>query len=180
MAYINAAVSGNFAKLLVRVNDGTDPGLADFLSTGSGSPVLHTVDAGTIDTPALQDITITANPNLFSWSQLDSLSQKKVTTVSTNNVGGNLVMDPDTFFGDGGGTSSADDKGLFALANEKTKIDFLIAFSGITQGDRVLYGSGYITNLAPAVSADAPVWVSPFTIEVDGDYTVATLGATIS
>jgi hypothetical protein len=39
--------------------------------------------------------------------------------------------------------------------------------------DRVLKGQGFITGLAPTVSADAPVWVSPITITVTGEYLVA-------
>ena len=178
MAYINAATSGNFARMLISVNGGSAATLAGFLTTGTGTPVLHTVDAGVIDTPALQDITITNNANTFRWRQLDVLSEKVISTVSTNSISGNLVVDPATFFGDGVGELALD-KGIFNLSNEKTKIDFLIALEGLTQGDRVVYGSGYITNLAPAVSADSPVWVSPVTIEVDGDFTVAILGATI-
>lgn len=180
MAYINAATAGNFARLLVRVNDGSSaPALSDFLSTGTGDPVLHTVNNDTIDTPALQDITITNNANTFRWRQLDVLSEKVISTVATNSISGNLVLDPTTFFGTGAG-SAADDKGIFNLSNEKTNVDFFVAFEGLTEGDRYIIGTGYITNLAPAVSADAPVWVSPFTIEVDGDYTTGTLAASIS
>jgi len=36
----------------------------------------------------------------------------------------------------------------------------------------VINGKGYITGLAPTVSADSPVWVTPITITVTGDYTV--------
>jgi hypothetical protein len=42
-----------------------------------------------------------------------------------------------------------------------------------SSADRYLSGEGYITGLAPTVSADAPVWVSPITITVSGEYTVA-------
>ena len=179
MAYINAATSGNFARVLVRVSSGSTPTRADFLATGTGSPVTHTVDAGTIDVPALQDLTITNNANTFRWRQLDVLSEKVISTVSTNSISGNLVVDPTTFFGDGGSTTAADDKGIFNLSNEKTKVDFLVALEGLSSGDRIIIGSGYITALAPAVSADSPVWVSPITIEVDGDFAVSTLADTV-
>jgi hypothetical protein len=33
-------------------------------------------------------------------------------------------------------------------------------------------GVGYISSLAPTVSPEAPVWVSPMTLAVDGDMTV--------
>jgi hypothetical protein len=38
---------------------------------------------------------------------------------------------------------------------------------------KTLGGFGYITGLAPTVSADAPVWVSPVTLTISGDYTVS-------
>jgi len=173
MAYINAATSGNFATVMVRVNDGGAPAIGDFI-TNVATPVKT---AATLEIPALQDITITNNAGTFRWKQLDSLSEKVVSTVSTNSVGGNLVIDTTAFFGDGGVTTSADDKGLFNLSNEKTSVDFVVFFSGYSVADRFIMGTGYITNVAPKVSADSPVWVSPFTIEVDGDYSVGVVPA---
>jgi len=41
---------------------------------------------------------------------------------------------------------------------------------------KYLEGNGYVTGLAPTVSADEPVWVSPVTISITGDYTVADSG----
>jgi hypothetical protein len=38
---------------------------------------------------------------------------------------------------------------------------------------KTITGVAYITGLAPTVSADAPVWVSPVTLTVTGNYTVA-------
>lgn len=168
MAYINAASSADFVRVLVRVGAvGTAPEFADFIDTGA-------VTAGTLEVPALQDITVTNTPSTFRWKQLDTASEKVITSVSTNSLSGNLVLDPDTFFGLGGG-SDADDKGIFNLSNEKTRVDFLIGLSGLSTGDRYIMGSGYFSSVAPAVSADSPVWVSPIGIEVDGDYIAGTV-----
>lgn len=174
MAYINAATAGNFATVMLNINDGAAPALADFI-TNVATPVKVT---GTLEVPALQDITVTNNAGTFRWRQLDALSEKVVSTVSTNNIAGNLVVDPVSFFGDGTTPIvNAEDAGLFNLSNNKTKVDFIVFLSGYSVGDRYIMGSGYITNIAPAVSADSPVWVSPFTIEVDGDYTPGTVPA---
>jgi hypothetical protein len=54
------------------------------------------------------------------------------------------------------------------LSTAKTEVDF-----EINLGSKTISGIGYITGLAPAVSADSPVWVTPVTITVSGDYTVA-------
>lgn len=172
MAYINAATAGNFARLLVKITDDDSslPTVTNFVTAGVSD---YEVDNDVIDTPALQDITITNNANTFRWRQLDILSERVISTVSTNSIAGNLVLDPDTFFGEGG--TDAPGKGIFNISNEKVQVDFFIAFEGLSAGDRFLMGRGYITNLAPAVSADAPVWVSPFTVEVDGDYTTGVL-----
>jgi hypothetical protein len=166
MAYINAASSADFVRVLVRVNDGTDPAFADFYATGA-------VQTGTLEVPALQDITITNTPSTFRWKQLDTDSEKVVTSVSTNSISGTLVLDPSTFFGSGSG-SSATQKGIFNLSNEKTRVDFLIGLSGLSTGDRYIMGTGYFSGIAPQVSADSPVWTSSISIEVDGSYTAGT------
>jgi len=59
--------------------------------------------------------------------------------------------------------------GLFGLSKNKTKVQISINFSGT----RTLTANAYVTGLAPKVSATAPVWVSPVTFTVTGDYTVA-------
>jgi hypothetical protein len=63
------------------------------------------------------------------------------------------------------------------LSTDKVKIDFVVAFSGLTDTgtDHYVMGSGYFGNLAPTIKANAPVWVSPLTVEVDGAYTLGTV-----
>ena len=61
------------------------------------------------------------------------------------------------------------------MSADKTLLDFE-TYLGDTSGGatgKTISGQGYITGLAPSVSADSPVWVSPITITVTGDYTVA-------
>lgn len=177
-SYINAAQSGSFATILIR-NSAATPGtwaLGDFLNGTTGD---RTVATNTLIMPALQDITVTNNANTFRWRELAALSEKVVTTVSTNSVSGNFVLDPETFFGTGTGTE-ATGKGLFNLGNDKQLVYFLVSFDGydtssgnaLNDNSRYIGGQGYLTSVAPAVSADSPVWVSPFTIEVTGDFVV--------
>jgi hypothetical protein len=61
------------------------------------------------------------------------------------------------------------------MSNSKDKIEFSLYMGDKDDGtdSKTISGVGYITGLAPTVSADAPVWVSPITITVDGEYTVA-------
>jgi hypothetical protein len=69
---------------------------------------------------------------------------------------------------------SAAKLGVFGLSKDKTLVSFSL-YMGDTSGGATgptITGVGYVTGLAPTVSADAPVWVSPITITVTGDYTV--------
>ena len=61
------------------------------------------------------------------------------------------------------------------MSNNKNKVEFSLYLGDNDDGTngKTISGEGYITGLAPTVSADAPVWVSPITITVDGEYTVA-------
>lgn len=130
-------------------------------------------DASGLSIPGLQNITVNAANDVFTWTQLDSTGKKQIATTSTNSLAMNLVVDETTFFGTGSGTTAAG-KGVFGLSKEKTKVVFELDLGDNDDGSatKVISGEGYITGLAPTVSADSPVWVSPITITVTGDYTV--------
>jgi len=130
-----------------------------------------------LSVPSLQDITVNAANDVFTWTQLDETAKKQVATTSTNSLSMNLVLDKTTFFGTtGAGGTTAAESGVFGLSVDKTIIVFDLytgdESDGVTAG-KTISGSGYITGLAPTVSADAPVWVSPITITVTGEYSVA-------
>ena len=129
---------------------------------------------GNIALPALQDVTLNNANDVFTWTQLDSSSKLQVATTATNSLAMNLVLDQATFFGTGGSTTVAN-KGIFGLSKDKTRVGFSLFMGNTSAGGagKTITGGGYITGLAPTVSADSPVWVSPITITVDGDYTVS-------
>ena len=137
----------------------------------------------TLTVPALQDVTINAANDVFTWSQLDSSAKQQVATTSTNSLSMNCVVDPTTFFGttvDAASNTAIAVQGLLGCSRNKTKIAFALRFldaagdgASTTTNDRWIKGQGYITGLAPTVSADAPVWVTPITITVTGEYLVA-------
>jgi hypothetical protein len=156
MSYINPApgVSGSQVTLKVyRLSKATD-------ATG-------------LDVPGLQNITMNNANDVFTWTQLDSSGKKQIATTSTNSLSMNLVVDETSYFGTGTGSTAAA-KGIFGLSKEKTKVEFELNLGDNDDGSatKVITGFGYITGLAPTVSADSPVWVSPITITVTGDYTV--------
>ena len=174
MAYINASSALTRVKLfLIKDADATTPGTpveADFMTAvnaTTGAVTLTTAN-GPIVVPGLQDVTINNANGSFRWKQLDQSGENVITTNATNSLSGNFVLDPTTFWGTGGG-SLADDDGIFKLSNDRTQVAFLIAPEGVID-KTVLMGTGFISALAPTVSADSPVWVSPITIEVNGDF----------
>lgn len=161
MAYINPA-------------PGTANAVTLFLDVASGETDI-TQGVGALGIPALQDMTINASNDVFTWSQLDSTGKKQIATTSTNSISMNLVVDTATFFGTtvaAAITGTIAEQGLFGCSRNKTLINFIIRVENSTT-DTFIKGVGYITGLAPTVSADSPVWVSPVTITVSGDYTVA-------
>jgi hypothetical protein len=126
--------------------------------------------------PALQDITLNAANDVFTWTQLDTASKLQIATTATNSLAMNIVLDQDAFFGDSAATTgTAARKGVFGLSSDKDLVKFSLFLGKTSTGGagKTISGEGYVTGLAPTVSADSPVWVSPITITVTGDYTVA-------
>jgi hypothetical protein len=135
-----------------------------------------TADATGLVLPALQDVTLNNANDVFTWTQLDSGSKLQIATTATNSLSMNLVLDPTTFFPGSSPTSTAASQGVFGLSKNKTKVEFYLVMGDDSGGTntKTVSGFAYVTGLAPTVSADAPVWVSPITLTVTGDYTVAT------
>lgn len=126
--------------------------------------------------PGLKDITVNASNDVFTWSQLDTTAKLQIATTSTNSVAMNLVVDSTSFFGTtltAVQTDTVAAQGLLGLSRNKTKIKFSLKFEEGGASDKYIQGIGYITGLAPTVSADSPVWVTPITITVSGDYTAS-------
>lgn len=159
--------------------------MADAINVSAGSQALLALsnvaglssvaaDSNALIVPQMQDITVNNTTGVFRWKQLDSTAEKAVTTPATNQITLNVVVDEDTFFGGGANAeNSVVTDGLFGASKNKTKVYFAIGFEGADSGDEILTGAGYISGLAPTVNMDAPVWVTPVTIEVDGDFTNA-------
>lgn len=181
MAYINATTQQNWVKLVLIKYDSTAH------STLTGSDFYSAVDAGTgaltlvsgaIELTGLQDVTINNANGSFRWKTLSQQGENVITTVSTNSISGNFVLDPTLFFGTTPGTNTTIvTGGIFGYSNSRTQVAFMIAPSGATTAQTpdnyLIMGTGFISALAPKVSADSPVWVSPLTVEVNGDYTLA-------
>ena len=160
--YINPA-PGTTSQVVLKI----DCGIALGTLTLGGSP---------LTIPALQNITVNAANDVFTWTQLDSTAKKQVATTSTNSLAMNLVVDSDSFFGTtlaATQTGTVAAQGLLGLSRNKTLVTFSLKFAEEGATDKFIKGQGYITGLAPTVSADSPVWVTPITITVTGEYTAS-------
>jgi hypothetical protein len=134
-----------------------------------------TGDTTGLTVPALQDITLNNANDVFTWTQLDTGSKLQIATTSTNSLSGNIVLDQDSFFGVTTSGEEAKTSGIFGLSKDKQIVNFELYMGDESDGSagKTVSGTGYVTGLAPTVSADSPVWVSPFTLTVTGDYSIA-------
>ena len=151
------------------------PGVSGVQATLKIHRFSKTADATGLAIPAIQDVTVNNANDVFTWTQLDSGSKLQIATTATNSLSMNIVVDQDSFFGTGSGTTAAA-KGIFGLSSEKAIVEFDLYLGDTSSGapGKIISGQGYVTGLAPTVSADSPVWVTPVTITVTGDYTVTT------
>ena len=159
MGYIAVNTTAEFVKLDINAS-----------GTFANAALAMADTANVLTVPALQDITVNATPGTFEWQQLDQLSSYIVTTPSTNSLSTNMVLDDTAFFTGAGSTS-----GIFDITNDKTLVYFRMYWQGSSATDRYIEGEGYLSSLAPTVSASAPVWVAPIDILVVGNYISGTV-----
>lgn len=159
MGYIAVNTTAEFVKLDINAS-----------GTFANAALAMADTANVLTVPALQDITVNATPGTFEWQQLDQLSSYIVTTPSTNSLSTNMVLDDTAFFTGAGSTN-----GIFDITNDKTLVYFRMYWQGSSATDRYIEGEGYLSSLAPTVSASAPVWVAPIDILVVGNYISGTV-----
>ena len=163
MARITVNTSGIFPHIYLSEN---------LTAVPAGDPLSPT---GKLEVRCLQDITISNSTGIFSWTDFCSPAINKLTTPADNEISTNMVIDSVKFFGDtitpGTGAALA---GVDGISRSRTKVQFMVVMNGddTTSGAQYYKGEGYITNIAPTVSPDSPVWVSPMTIAVTGAYEV--------
>ena len=132
---------------------------------------LVNVAANVMTVPQMQDITINNSTGVFRFKTLDNTAESAVTTPATNQLSLNVVVDETTFFGSGNASLGAViETGIFGISSSKTEVHFRAYFNGVDTGSKYLEGAGFISGLSPTVNMDSPVWISPVTIEVDGDF----------
>lgn len=168
----------------ITVNETGDQPLI-LLSTdlANGNVVTGNIEgANVLSVICLQDVTITASTGVFSWADFCSVDMNKLPTPADNEISMNVVIDPTTYFGNANAAAtSAAGQGMAGLSQNKVPVQFLVVWNNsnvaavidgniasLTDGTVWSSGQGFITNLAPTVSPEAPVWVTPCTIAVNG------------
>lgn len=144
------------------------------LTLGNTSVLATPGASGGLEVPFMQDITVNASTGVVRYKTLDSSSEKAFTTPSTNQITLNCLVDEDVFFGASNATNSIANDGLFGTQNSKNTVFFSVAFEGKgATGLRYISGSGFLSGLAPTASQDGAVFITPITIEVDGNLSSA-------
>jgi hypothetical protein len=165
MARITVNTTGTQPVLLVSREIGTEANIAN--------GVLPNV-SNCLSVSCLQDITITSSTGVFSWTDFCSIDINKVSTPADNEISTNMVIDDVKYFGNSAGpANSAIVTGVANLSQNKIPVQFkLIWNSSNTSGNAAnayfTSGTGFIASLAPTTSPEAPVWVTPMTIAVNG------------
>jgi hypothetical protein len=127
--------------------------------------------ANTLSVTCLQDVTITNSTGIFTWTDFCSIDSNKITTPADNEIATNIVIDDTVFFGNSGATAnSATYYGVSGLSINKVPVQWKLVMNGANATANAFYyaGQGYISSLAPTVSPEAPVWVTPMTLAVNG------------
>lgn len=127
--------------------------------------------ANTLSVTCLQDITITNSTGIFTWTDFCSIDSNKITTPADNEISTNIVIDDVGFFGNANATANSSSfYGVSGLSINKVPVQFKLVLNGGNSTSNAYYyaGQGYISSLAPTVSPEAPVWVSPMTLAVNG------------
>ena len=167
--YITVNETGTFPALILSTENVGNFDVDTGNLTGNANTLLNVT--------CLQDITITNSTGIFSWTDFCSASINKVTTPSDNEISTNIVIDDEAFFGDSAAANTtARGYGVSGLSQNRVEVAFRIQLNNNsnvganTPANTFFYaGKGYLSSVAPTVSPDSPVWVSPLTIAVNGD-----------
>ncbi len=170
MAYLTVNETGTFPALILS----TDVANSNVGVTGNG--FVSGNSATLLNVTCLQDVTVTNSTGIFSWTDFCSASINKITTPSDNEISTNIVIDPTGWFGANSAGTTAQDLGVSGLSKNRVEVAFRVQLNNSSNvgnaapANTYYYsGIGYISSLAPTVSPDAPVWVSPLSIAVNGD-----------
>jgi hypothetical protein len=128
-----------------------------------------------LSVPFVQDVTITNSTGVYSYTTFTDVDTRKLSTPADNEISTNIVVDATTYFGSNTAGTTAPELGIAFMSTNKSQLDFRIYWNGSNTGAHFYEGEGFFTSLAPTTSPDAPVWVTPMTIAVDGAFVSSTV-----
>jgi hypothetical protein len=165
MARITVNTTGTQPVLLVSTEISTTANIANGIFANT---------ANALSVSCLQDVTLTNSTGVFSWTDFCSTDINKVSTPADNEVSTNIVIDDEVYFGNSSASAgSANNLGVAGLSQTKTQIQWKLVWDNSSANGNVsnayyTSGVGFISSLAPTVSPEAPVWVTPMSIAVNG------------
>lgn len=165
MARITVNTTGTQPVLLVSTEISTAANIANGIFANT---------ANALSVTCLQDITLTNSTGVYSWTDFCSTDINKVSTPADNEVATNIVIDSEVYFGNSSATAgSAKYLGVGGISQTKTQIQWKLVWdnndaNGNVANSYFTSGVGFISSLAPTVSPEAPVWVTPMSIAVNG------------
>jgi hypothetical protein len=165
MARITVNTTGTQPVLLVSTEISTTANIANGIFANT---------ANALSVTCLQDVTITNSTGIFSWTDFCSTDINKVSTPADNELSTNIVIDDEVYFGNvSAAAGSAKELGVAGISQTKTQIQWKLVWdnsnvSGNASGSYYSSGVGFISSLAPTVSPEAPVWVTPMTVAING------------
>jgi hypothetical protein len=165
MARITVNTTGTQPVLLVSTEISTTANIANGIFANT---------ANALSVTCLQDVTITNSTGIFSWTDFCSTDINKVSTPADNELSTNIVIDDEVYFGNvSASAGSAKKLGVAGISQTKTQIQWKLVWdnsnvSGNAAGSYYSSGVGFISSLAPTVSPEAPVWVTPMTVAING------------
>lgn len=154
---------------------GTQPVLLITTDTANANIANGQMGANILSVTCLQDITITNSTGVYSWTDFCGLDMNKLTTPADNEISVNVVIDDTVWFGNSSYSpnTAAPYLGVSDISQNKEDIVFKLVMNNSNTAGNVAntfyyMGQGFISSLAPTVNPEAPVWVSPLSIAVNG------------
>ena len=130
----------------------------------AGAPV-----TGNLKLTSLTTITINNANEFYKYQQLDSAGQFTVPTIANNEITTQFVMKEELMLGNVAATTgSAAKLGVLGLSTAKTKMGFVVD----NLGSKTITGNCYIGGISMTTTPSEPIWQTPITFGVDGEYTI--------
>ena len=94
------------------------------LTIANASADANVLNAAALTVPFIQDLTLDTTAGTQTYNVLDNSAGKTFTTTNTNSITLNMLVDEETFFGDGSNAERVANVGLLGSSINKDKVHF--------------------------------------------------------